>query len=211
MKESSVVMQTQSWGFWEFSLVNSILRSVILSWAALGKVSWTLPQRDMCNKHTGMFTSEYFEFCGTIQRADICVILNKGESLPARLLPSYLQYFLVLWWAGCCCISYSKVEGKKNSTNMCNPILMFGRRIKMLARKHVLMKCWKTTHHSLHGYLSCFQARHNCGLTISANLVTTSMAVAKGIHASHFPNTRHFHKFFISIKTPTSTAGLGTR
>lgn len=209
MKESSVVMQTQSWGFWEFSLVNSILRSVILSWAALGKVSWTFPHRDMCNKHTGMFTSEYFEFCGTIQRAGICVILNKEESLPGRLLPSYLQYFLVLWWAA---VSVTlRWKEKKNSINICNPILMFGRRIKMLAEKHVLMKCWKTTHHSLHGYLSCFQARHNYGLTISANLVTTSMPVAQGIHVSHVPNTRHFCMFFISITTPTSTAGLGTR
>lgn len=114
MKESSVVMQTQSWGFWEFSLVNFLLRSVILSWATLGKVSWILPHRDMYNRHTVMFTSEYFEFCGTIQRAGIYVILNKRESLPGQLLLSYLQYFLVLWWAGCCHISYSKVEEKKN-------------------------------------------------------------------------------------------------
>lgn len=191
--------------------MNSILRSAILSWATLGKVSWTLPHRDMYNRHTGMFTSEYFEFCGTIQRTCICVILNKRESLPGQLLPSSLQYFLVLRWAGCCCISYSKVEEKKISTNMCNPILMFGRRIKMLAGKHVLMKCWKTTRHSLHCYLSCFQARHNYGVTISANLVTTSMSVAQGIHMSHLPNTRHFYMFFISITTRTSIAGLGTR
>lgn len=195
---------------WGFSLVNSILRSVILSWATLGKVSWTLPHRDMYNRHIGMFTSEYFKFCGTVQRAGIGVILNKGESLPGQLLPSYLQYFLVLWWAGCCYISYSKVEEKKNSTNMCNSILVFGRRIKMLAGKHMLMKCWKTTHHSLH-YLPCFQARHNYGLTISANLVTTLMPVAQRIHISHFPNTRHFYMFSISITTPTSTARLDTR
>lgn len=99
---------------------------------------------------------------------------------------------------------------KKNSTNVCNSNLVFGRRIKMLAGKHILMKCWKTTHHSLH-YLPCFQARHNYGLTISANLVTTLMPVAQRIHVSHFPNTRHFYMFSISITTPTSTAGLDVR
>lgn len=210
MKESSVVIQTQSWGFWWFSLVNSILRSVILSWATLGNVSWTLPHKDMYNTHTGMFTSEYFEFCGAIQRAGICVILNKGGSLPGQLLPSYLQYFLVFWWAGCCCISYSKVEEKKKFYQHVQLYPHIWKRIRMLAGKHVLMKCWKTTHHSLHCYLSCFQARHNYGLTISANLVTTSMPVAQGIHVSHFPNIRHFYMLFISITTPTSTGGLGT-
>lgn len=44
----------------------------------------------------GCFTSEYFECCGAIQRAIICGILNMGDDLPGRLLPSYLQRFLVL-------------------------------------------------------------------------------------------------------------------
>lgn len=35
-----------------------------------------------------MFTSEYFEFCGTTQRAGICGILNMEGGLPGHLLPS---------------------------------------------------------------------------------------------------------------------------
>lgn len=210
MKESSVVMQTQSWGFWEFSLLNSLLRSAILSWATLGKVSWTLPHRDMYNRQQG---------CLQVNTLNFVVLFKELVSVSFWIRGRVCQ--VNYYWATCsislcfdeldAAISVTLRWKKKKSTNMRNPILMFGSRIKMLAGKHVLMKYWKTTHHSLHGYLSCSQARHNYGLTISANLGTTWMPAAQGMYVSHFPDTRHFYMFFISITTPTSTAGLGTR
>lgn len=75
--------------------------------------------------------------------------------------------------------------------------------------KHILKRCyyWKTTHQSLHYYLSGFQGRHNYGLTISSNLVTIQMPVAQGIRepfpkhqalldAFYFYHNSHFYCWF---------------